>query len=314
MVLAEKDTDTTGQRVILAGQHYLQAEKPFGLVMGDGQASSNTVAIGGGRTTVNAATNLHFYTAADNTTPTGSVRMMVDSAGRVSLGPNTTTPTTALHVYDDGSGTRVDGDSTIFRNSFHFNGGTNLTNGTLVFQEQVSGARNNQVSTFFRTQVIYNGDGTTRRGDVRMGVAVNSGFGAMQLRLTQTPAQDKILMFGSNVESYDTETATDGTYTGNSVVAINSDGTPNKILRLDVNGVTQFDVGSSGDITAAAYPTTRNDSPPRNLIHTGVNGEILSAPMTLDTYESTNGLILSYSLDQVATNTYYDLSGHESRS
>ncbi|MFA5000463.1 MAG: hypothetical protein WC545_03835 [Patescibacteria group bacterium] len=78
------------------GGHYTNTEEPVtGLMVGSGSAA-NTVNIGGGTGAGNAATQINFYTAANTTTLTGSVRMVINSSGNVGIG--TTNPTRLLEV------------------------------------------------------------------------------------------------------------------------------------------------------------------------------------------------------------------------
>lgn len=79
-----------------AGHHYTNAEEPIGFIEYLSTSSASTVNIGGGNSLLNSATTLNFYTAANNTTTFGTVRMSIDSGGLVSIG--TQTATAFLHI------------------------------------------------------------------------------------------------------------------------------------------------------------------------------------------------------------------------
>jgi len=72
--------------------HYTNAQEPVGFLYGQSTASKNQIGIGGGSSTFNAATEINFWTAANQTTTTGTNRMHIDSAGNVGIG--TTAPGT----------------------------------------------------------------------------------------------------------------------------------------------------------------------------------------------------------------------------
>jgi uncharacterized coiled-coil protein SlyX len=74
--------------------HYTNAEEPFGLLFGISDSSTNELYIGGGTTAINAATDIRFHTAANNTTTSGSERARIDSSGRLLVGTSTSTSAT----------------------------------------------------------------------------------------------------------------------------------------------------------------------------------------------------------------------------
>jgi hypothetical protein len=74
-------TDATNQVGRWAVQHYTAAEEPLGVILGATFDTINLVGIGGGSGLFNAATEINFYTAANNTTTTGTMRGSVNSAG-----------------------------------------------------------------------------------------------------------------------------------------------------------------------------------------------------------------------------------------
>ena len=61
----------------------------------------NTLAVGGGSGAGNAATNIAFYTATDNTTTVGTKRMQINDDGDVAIGNQT--PTAKLHIKSNGT-------------------------------------------------------------------------------------------------------------------------------------------------------------------------------------------------------------------
>ena len=68
--------------------HYTNAEEPFAIALCDVTSTTNELSIGGGSGACNTATVVKFFTAANNTTVSGSERARIDSAG--SLLVNTT--------------------------------------------------------------------------------------------------------------------------------------------------------------------------------------------------------------------------------
>jgi len=63
--------------------HYTNATAPFGFIQGESNSTENNVHIGGGAGEVTAATRIDFYTAANNTTSSGTERMRITSAGEL---------------------------------------------------------------------------------------------------------------------------------------------------------------------------------------------------------------------------------------
>jgi hypothetical protein len=85
-------TNATNKQARIGAYHYTNAEEPVGIATVFSTASSNAIYFGGGTSSLNAATALEFYTAANTTTTTGTQRMVIDSSGRVGIG--TTAPDT----------------------------------------------------------------------------------------------------------------------------------------------------------------------------------------------------------------------------
>ena len=83
-------SNSTNKHFRIGAYHYTIAEEPVFLAYMFNDSTDNTINIGGGTTTGNAATRIKFYTAANNTTVTGTEAMRIDSAGFVGVG--TTSP------------------------------------------------------------------------------------------------------------------------------------------------------------------------------------------------------------------------------
>ncbi len=88
----------------LVTTHYSISEEPVGLIGGSSTGTFNTVRIGGGYSSVNAATDIFFYTASNNTTPIGSIAMKIDSQKRVMVGDELAYSTSPLNLTTDING------------------------------------------------------------------------------------------------------------------------------------------------------------------------------------------------------------------
>jgi hypothetical protein len=78
-------SDNTRKYTRFGMPHYHNAEEPITFITGDSDGTDNIVAIGGMSTTTNAATQLRFYTAANDATTTGTERLRITSAGLVTM-------------------------------------------------------------------------------------------------------------------------------------------------------------------------------------------------------------------------------------
>jgi hypothetical protein len=87
-VIGRSATDDASKSSALSILHYNNgSEEPVCLIgAGIDDDTNNSVRIGGGFSNLNSATILDFYTAANNDTTTGSLRMRIDSGGRVMIG------------------------------------------------------------------------------------------------------------------------------------------------------------------------------------------------------------------------------------
>ncbi|EKD30482.1 MAG: hypothetical protein ACD_78C00042G0004 [uncultured bacterium (gcode 4)] len=89
-------TNLTAKTSRIGSYHYINAEKPVGLIMGSSDATNSYVGIGGNTSIMNAPTVINFFTAANTTTIYGTERMRIDSTGNVGIG--TTDPSAKLDV------------------------------------------------------------------------------------------------------------------------------------------------------------------------------------------------------------------------
>lgn len=93
--LTDNTSNSTIKDSFLQGRHFTNAEEDVMLLWSASRSSENALNFGGGSTLFNTATDIHFYTAANTTTTTGTERMTVTSSGNVGIG--ITAPTSNLH-------------------------------------------------------------------------------------------------------------------------------------------------------------------------------------------------------------------------
>ena len=96
--VSNTDADATTKYGTFMGRHYTNSEENITgmLLTSSSSVTGGAVSIGGGITSANAVNEIKFYTAANNTTLTGSERMRITSAGNVGIG--TTSPQSKLQV------------------------------------------------------------------------------------------------------------------------------------------------------------------------------------------------------------------------
>lgn len=137
------------------------------------------------------------------------------------------------------------------------NNNINMTNGTVVYQLDCTGRRNNGQSTLYRSGVIYNGDGTTRRGRYVEGVSETSAYGPYQRLMTQV-GSNKINITGENASSYIDDAVDPNTaynMHASNIINANASGSLG-LLSLDINGLTNHKFFLNGNVTFGA--TTNN--------------------------------------------------------
>lgn len=100
--LSSSTADTTTKAARMVVRHYNNAEEPVYLFGAASTSTDNFVALGGGSTIGNAATQVDIYTGANNTTQAGTARLTIKSTGYIGMG--TQSPAYPLHM---ASGARV---------------------------------------------------------------------------------------------------------------------------------------------------------------------------------------------------------------
>ncbi len=74
-------TDATAKYGRIGFAHYTNAEEPVGIFYGACDSTNNYVNIGGGSGSLNAATQITLYCAANNTTTTGTAQLTINATG-----------------------------------------------------------------------------------------------------------------------------------------------------------------------------------------------------------------------------------------
>jgi hypothetical protein len=79
-------TNSTTKEGKFLTRHYTNSEEDFLLAYAYSTSTDNGIAFGGGSGSQNAATLIGFYTAANNTTVSGTERLRINSSGHVGIG------------------------------------------------------------------------------------------------------------------------------------------------------------------------------------------------------------------------------------
>jgi len=96
-------SNATTKAGFIFGSHFYSAYSNIAYLLFSSTNTDNTLKFGGGSSAYNAATNISFWTAANNNTPLGTQRVTIDDNGRVGIG--VTAPEKMLHISapeDDG--------------------------------------------------------------------------------------------------------------------------------------------------------------------------------------------------------------------
>jgi len=89
LTLSDVTTDATNKLARFGSKHYTNSEEPVAISYSNNTTSASVLNHGGGTGLMNAVTSQAFYTAVNNTTVTGTARMILDETnggGRLTLG------------------------------------------------------------------------------------------------------------------------------------------------------------------------------------------------------------------------------------
>jgi len=189
-------TDATTKNGVVGGGHYTNAEEPFSGMLLTSAASANKVDIGGGVSSMNAATSIVFSTAANTTTLIGTERMRIDSTGNLGIG--TTSPDTRVTISASGvNGLNLSQDL-----------GNSVLSSRLMLSNATAGQTtvilNNTGSLLFSTGATVNSSSGTERmridtsGNVGIGVTPNSAWSTFKVLQLSTVGCLIANDFGSN--------------------------------------------------------------------------------------------------------------------
>jgi hypothetical protein len=110
-------TNSTDKYSRIGSYHYTNAEEPVALLTSLSDSTNNFLTVGGGTNALNAATTIQFYTAANNTTTTGTERARITSDGYFRMAGGgiqfngDTAAANALNDYEEGTFTPRASDS-----------------------------------------------------------------------------------------------------------------------------------------------------------------------------------------------------------
>ena len=104
---SDSQTATSSKATRIGVPHYTAGEEPVGLIYATSLSTTNTVNIGGGSSTLNAATAINFYTAANATTVTGTAAMTIDASGNIIMPGLRTTVGPAGALWNDNGTVKI---------------------------------------------------------------------------------------------------------------------------------------------------------------------------------------------------------------
>lgn len=99
-------TDATNKTGGIIVGHYTNAEEPINLMVVTSQSAQTILAAGGGNASLNTVTDIWLYTAANNTTLSGTLAMAINSSQQVGIGIATSL-LARLHVREPTIGNQV---------------------------------------------------------------------------------------------------------------------------------------------------------------------------------------------------------------
>jgi hypothetical protein len=101
VVLSDSATNAALKQAKIQCRHYTSSEENLMMIYAISDSSANEINIGGGSSAQNYATQIGFWTAANNTSTTGTERLRITSAGNVGIGTTSDRNSTKLDVLGD---------------------------------------------------------------------------------------------------------------------------------------------------------------------------------------------------------------------
>lgn len=147
-------TNSTNKVGYFNGIHYTLAQTPIAILNYSATSAATTLSVGGGSGQQTACTVVRFYTAANNTTLTGTLALNIDTSQNVSMPGGNLTVAKALTIGTTGS----------FAPTFTVNG---LTSGTISFKPQINCGTYNYnwpVTSGSATDLLTSDGGSTNGG------------------------------------------------------------------------------------------------------------------------------------------------------
>jgi hypothetical protein len=231
--LNETKTASTRNRTGIVSQSWT-GTTPAQILLVDSNTTINDVILGGGYSGAYAATNLIFYTAANNTTVTGAERMRINSSGNVGIG--TASPAVTLDVMESAVNSNV---MTLGTASGMFSiRASTRSYGLFAGVKYATGDAWMQVGRSDGTPTAYNLLLQPSGGNVGIGTASPLNFGGANLQVENST-------IGSVVWS-------NGTYIGQLLASAAAEVTigsrSNHPLRFGTNDTERMRIDSSGNL------------------------------------------------------------------
>jgi len=277
LIVANSETNAAEKYGTFATQHYTNAQSPALGMAVQSNSTDNNILIGGALGEFNAATTVRFYTAANNTTTTGSERMRIDSSGNVGIG-GTAGADTKLNITGTlpSSGTVS---RTLFTNVTVPSGTTAEANG---FQTSIATqAASFTLGSLYHFHAVQSAIGAGSAVTNQYGFAVNSGLTGA----TNNYGFYSNIASGSNRWNFYAAGTADNYFAGN--VGVASTGLTNVRFRVKGSGTGSADYTIYGENSAATLLFyVRNDG----VFNTGLAA---NSPYNLTTASAANCFINS---------------------
>jgi len=150
LLFGNTEDDATDKNVRMYSRQWDSAEPGFTMLYTLGDSVDNDLNIGGGTAFANSATDIYFYTGADNKTLTGTYKMHIDGSGNVDF-------TNKVFINDTTNG--------------------NMTYGLTINQ----GSEDNEILTFKSSDVAHGVTGDTETDTYGYIKKANTNFGGVRL-------------------------------------------------------------------------------------------------------------------------------------